>query len=69
MALRELNFKLLEKVFTIFDENNIIIFNFKLPAWYDHRTSCSTGNKCTEKTSDSSMKTKLMAFYVACFVY
>lgn len=58
MALTELNFKLLEKVFTLFEENNIIIFTFKLPAWYDRlRTSCSTGNKCTEKMSDGSMKT------------
>ena len=48
MALRELNFKLLEKVCALFEENNTIIFNFKL-AWYDRRTSCSIGNKCTRE--------------------
>lgn len=30
VASRELNFELLEKVFTLFEENNLIIFKFKL---------------------------------------
>ena len=48
MALKELSFKLLEKVLALFEEKNTIILNFKL-AWYDRRTSCSIGNKCNRK--------------------